>query len=434
MRIHIKRRSQSGWAIWLIIVMPFFLALINQLLGISRVIYYLIDVAWVFSTVLLFWNQQLFTKHTKQFTFFTFCFLGYTSIMYVIQFKSPLYYLWGVRNNFRYYFAFLSLLTFSSSRDVEGYFTFFTRIFWLNIMVTLVQYFIFGYNYDLLGGVFGVERGVNGYTNIYLCIMVTWMLVRYMEKKSSLMSCAAICTMALMVAAMAELKFFFVEFIMIVGLSALFTNFSLRKIMAVLGALLAVVLFAALLVIIFPHYEGFLSVDFFLEAATSDKGYTSSGDLNRLTALAKINELWLTTNFERLFGFGLGNCETASYAFLNTPFFESYGHMHYTWLSHAFMYLECGWIGLIFYFGFFVLVYFKATRIQNRVSGDGVTYCRLARIMAILCAIISVYNSSLRMESGYMAYFVLSVPFIYDREYQLQREIAQLNGSVQLSI
>ena len=130
-----------------------------------------------------------------------------------------------------------------------------------------------------------------------------------------------------------------------------------------------------------------------------------------MNAIPVINELWLTNGWKQIFGFGLGNCDTSGFAIVNTPFFERFGDLHYTWLSYAMMYLECGWIGLIFYFGFFVLVYFKIRRIEKNCIPTVKAYCRIARIMAVLCVVISVYNSSLRTEAGYMAYFVLAVPF-----------------------
>ena len=168
------------------------------------------------------------------------------------------------------------------------------------------------------------------------------------------MKCAAV----LVVAALAELKFFFVEFAIILALASLFTGFTWRKFAIILGGILGLAVCATLLMEIFPIFEGWFSFDRMLETATSDKGYTSSGDLNRLTAIPRINELWLTHWSQRVFGMGLGNCDTSSFAIVNTPFFEQYGHMHYTWMSYAIMYLECGWVGLIFYFGFFALVYF----------------------------------------------------------------------------
>lgn len=147
---------------------------------------------------------------------------------------------------------------------------------------------------------------------------------------------------------------------------------------------------AALLTQVFPSFAGWFSLEWFLETALSNKGYTSSGDLNRLNAIPRINELWLTNWGQRLFGLGLGNCDTSTFAFVNTPFHEKYGDMHYTWLSYAMMYLECGWIGLIFYFGFFVLVYFGIQKIEKRCDGIARTYCRISRIMAVLCAIIAI--------------------------------------------
>ena len=174
--------------------------------------------------------------------------------------------------------------------------------------------------------------------------------------------------------------------------------------------------FSALLVLVFPSFANFFSIEWFLDTATSDGGYTGTGDINRLNVFSTCNRMWLRTWGERIFGLGLGNCDTSTFAIVNTPFNELYEYMHYTWISYAFMYLECGCIGLIFYFGFFVLVYFAIKRLEKDSAGILKTYCRISRIMAILCAIISIYNSSLRTEAGYMAYFVLAVPFAVSKQ------------------
>jgi len=237
-----------------------------------------------------------------------------------------------------------------------------------------------------------------------------------MEKRESARSCFSKCIAALLVAAMAELKFFFVEFVLILALASLFTNFTWRKFLIIIGGITAVSMCAAILAMVFPQSSGFFSLDYFLDTATSDKGYTSSGDLNRLTAIPRINELWLTNWAQRLFGLGQGNCDTSTFALVNTPFYEQYGHMHYTWMTYAITYLETGYIGLIFYFGFFVLVYLGIEKIEKRSEGQTKTYCRIARIVAVLCMIISVYNSSMRHEATYMAYFTMAAPFSVSKE------------------
>jgi hypothetical protein len=174
--------------------------------------------------------------------------------------------------------------------------------------------------------------------------------------------------------------------------------------------------FAALLVAVFPDFAGFLSLEYFWDAAISDKGYTSSGDMNRLNAIPMINELWLKNGWQRAFGMGLGNCDYASFDFLTTPFFKTYSYLHYTWLSYAMMYMETGWIGLAFYYGFFALVFYEISKIEKNSAGITKSYCRMSRILALCCMVLAVYNSSLRTEVGYMMFFALAVPFALNRD------------------
>lgn len=415
--IKIKKRSQPEWLCWLIIVMPFLFGTLNGLLGLPWSIRYLIDVAW-FALLLMMvvYRQKLQWRNTRKIIIWVVLFLIYTAMVYLPQYQNGLYYLWGARNNFRFYAAFLAFSVFLSSRDIDDYYRLFDRIFWLDVVVSLIQFFILDMDGDQLGGVFGAETGANGYTNVFFCIILTKSVIFYLSKKEKLSTCAWKFIAAMIVAAMAELKFFFVESVMIIVLAVLFTDFSWRKVLIIVGGFVGVLAGAALLVQIFPGFAGFFTLEWLWEKAVSNKGYTSSGDINRLNAIPVINDQFLKNGWARLFGLGMGNCETSTFSFLNTPFFEKYSDLHYTWLSYAMMYLECGWIGLAFYFGFFVLVYYKVKKFERASTTTEKAYCRIARIMAVLCAVISIYNSSLRTEAAYMAYFVLAVPFCIRRE------------------
>lgn len=407
--ITIKKRTQAGWLMWLLIMIPFFFGTLNDFLGLSNAVRYILDFAWLALFLLMLLNRV--PRRMNTMLIWVIVFAIYTLLVYIVQFQSPFYYFWGMRNNFRFYVAFLAFASFLTKEDVDGYIRTFDVLFWINAVVSFVQFFVLGLEQDLLGGIFGAERGCNGYTNIFFVIVVTNSVLLYLEKREKAWHCVAKCLVALLIAALAELKFFFVEFILIMILANFLTKFTWKKVFVVLGGFAAVGVATSLLVMVFPFYEGFLSLDYFLEAGSSDKGYTYSGDLNRLNAISQINEIWLTNLGEQIFGLGLGNCDTSSVEIINTPFFEKYGDVHYSWLSHAFMYLECGWIGLIFYFGFFVLAYFRISNIEKQSQGDLKTYCRISKIVALLCMVISVYNSSLRTEAGYMAYFVLAMPF-----------------------
>ena len=79
-------------------------------------------------------------------------------------------------------------------------------------------------------------------------------------------------------------------------------------------------------------------------------------------------------------------------------------------MSHAFLYLECGWIGLVFYYGFFAILYLKMQKMGQNCDASVRPYCTMTRILLVLCVLISVYNSTLRTEAGYMMYFALAAP------------------------
>lgn len=415
--ITIKKRSQPGWLMWLLIVFPFLFGFLNHLLGLPWMIRYSLDAAWLSLGLLMVrFRRSINWKCVKGLVSWMIFFLIYTYAVYMVQFRSPLYYLWGIRNNFRVLMAFVAFSVFLSSEDVESYLKLLDKLFWLNVVVSLVQYIALDLEQDALGGLFGIESGGNAYSNVFFLIVITKSVIFYLDKREKTWLCVTKLITALIVAALAEMKFFFIECIIVIILATLFTRFSWRKFTIILLSIWLIPIGAVLLMKIFPEFEGWFSIKHIWETASSNKGYTSSGDLNRLNAIPQINELWLKTWGQRLFGLGLGNCDTSGFTIVNTPFFERYGDMHYTWLSYAMIYLEMGWIGLVFYFGFFVLVYLAIRKMEKKMDGVALSYCRISRIMCILCAIISVYNSSLRTEAGYMAYFVLAIPFAMQRE------------------
>ena len=416
--IRIRRYSQTEWLARVLIIVPF---LIGVLAGIAEPLYaarYLLDAVWVLLFVMMTARRRnVNLGYAKPLAYLTMLFAVYTAATYIVQFQSGLYYLWGFRNTFRCYVAFLAFAAFLKQRDIDDLLRLFDKLFWLNFVISVIQFYGFEVEQDLLGGIFGTQQGSNGYSNIFMVIVLSKSVIHYLTKRENTLSCFSKCAAAIFVAVISELKFFFVEFVLIILLAVIFTGFSWRKFLISAGALVAVFSGAALLTSLFPYFENWFTVEWFIDTAVSTSGYTGSGDLNRLTAISSINELWLKNWGLQIFGLGLGNCDTSSFAFLNTPFFRQYGDMHYSWISYAHMYLECGWIGLIFYFGFFAIVYLKIAAIEKKLRSDMRYYCQIARIFTILCIPISFYNASLRGECGYMAFFVLAIPFTLAKQH-----------------
>lgn len=416
LHIKIRKKSQPGWLMWLLIISLFTFGTLFDFLHLPNLLKYSLDAAWILLLgYMLLFSKAISPQNIRPLILMILAFFLYSLIVYVFRYQSLLFYLWGLRNNFRFYVAMFAFALFMDSEDGERYLQLFDKLFWVEILVCLFQYFFLGFRGDFLGGLFGVVSGTNGYLNIFFLIITARSILLYLNKMESTGSCLMKCCAILLVAALAELKFFFVEFCAIVVLAVMITNFSWRKLLITLASLAGVSVAIMLLGVIYPFFKDVFSVEGLWELATSEQGYTFRGDLNRLTAISGINKRFFEDLSDQLFGYGLGNCDYSSFDFLCTPFYNNYGWVHYHWFSTSFIYLEMGWIGLVFFFGFFILNYRKIEKLQKEGRGN-LIHCQLARIMSLCCILVAIYNSSLRMESGYIMYFVLALPYMKKRE------------------
>ena len=77
------------------------------------------------------------------------------------------------------------------------------------------------------------------------------------------------------------------------------------------------------------------------------------------------------------------------------------------------MYLEGGYTGLIFLFGFFVLIcVFCYIRGKREIDLQSKGYYSIGFLLGIVAIMNGLYNISLRIESCYIIYLLLAVPFI----------------------
>lgn len=412
MKLRFRRKSQAEWVALFVMVMPFCFFLLTQLLHLPTSIKYTIDIGWIFLLFLLVLKKRSLpnAQAIKLFHIvgaFFICSLCGIAFHYI----SGIYYLWGIRNSIRFFVFFFACICFLSSKSVDHYFVFFNKLYWINVPVVLYQYLVMGKEQDNLGGIFGVGRGCNGYTNIFLLIVITLSILRYMHFKEKLMICLAKCVIAMLIAALSELKMFFFELLIVATAAMLLTRFSFRKLLIGITIAAGIFIGVRLLIYIFPMYDDFFTKEGILKLITSKKGYTSSNDISRLTAIPVALNRFLSTNIDKLFGLGLGNCDFASFDFLITPFYRQYGNLNYVWFSSAFLVLETGLVGLILYDAFFVYLFFAAGK-RNQEGSAPVIYCQLARIMSLICLVLIFYNASLRTEAAFMMYFVLAVPFM----------------------
>lgn len=410
MKIHRKHRSQNEILVWTLFWGPFLLAPLLEFLRLPGAVKYLLDVSWVLLFLTMVTRRKRKIDRTARgLVHWVVCFFLLTLLNYLVNFQSVFYYLWGLRNNFRGYVLFFAVIYYFSEEEADKALGWLDRLFYGNALLMLVQFFALGYQQDNLGGIFGVRSGCNGYVNLFFCIVLSVSFIQYVENKKRFQTFAAEIVLMLILAALAELKFFYVEFIILIVAGILCSRFSWKKLMTVAVAAMGILIGYRVFVWAFPGVD--LSLAGLYAYASSEKGYTSSGDLNRLAFVGTIDKYFLPTITDRLFGLGLGNCDYATGRELVTsPFSIRYGFLHYGWMSTAFMYLENGWIGLILFFGFFLCVGAKSLRMAKKPAYNR-THCLIAALCCVAAVLNGFYNISLRIESGYMLYFVLAIPW-----------------------
>lgn len=409
--LHIRKTAQNEVLILLILAVVMSVGFM-QLAGLPHVFLYAIDILWLLLLGTIAINRfRMQNAETFKLLGVVFIFFLTTLIGFTLHFSNPLFYLWGFRNNFRFLVFFFACAMFLTERTVEQIFRLLRKLFFLNFIVTLIQFFLLGTSGDSLGGIFGTEVGCNAKTLIFLCMMSAISVLDYLNEKRSLKRCFAECSIAILIAALAELKFFFVAFLFLVAMAAFVTKFSAKKLLIVILAGLGLYIGASLLIAIFPKWEGIFSLERMLEEVGRQEGYSGRGEMNRLTAIPIIWDQFLTSWPDKLFGLGLGNCDTSSFAFLETPFHHSHRFLRYNWFSSAMLFLETGVLGTGIFISFFVLVFIYSRKRMQRGEGRS-DWCQLGQLMAPFAVLLIIYNASMRIEEGFLMYFALALPFI----------------------
>ena len=361
----------------------------------------------------MFFHSNIYiNKSLMPFLILVVIFLLYTLITYFLHFQSPFYYLWGLRNNFRFYVAFFAFVLLLQWEDVKQWFKALDWLYLINFFAIVVQ-FLQGKERDYVGGIFGVQKGSNGALMVFLTVVVAKTIIEFMRGEQKFSKCLGVSATSLFISAVSELKFFFIAFVFILLISSIMTRQTIKKTLFWLLCVVMIAIFASLLSTIYKEFSGFLSIEN-LWKSIFQSSYATDEDIGRITAIPYISENFLTGFWDKLFGMGLGNCDYSSLAIFNTPFSVTYAHTHYLIFLYAFLYIETGLIGLALYLAFIVLCLIKYIGFYRRKQADE-TICLIAIIFSILCIFFCIYDVSLRVEIGYLAYFVLALPFISAR-------------------
>lgn len=408
-KLYIKKRNFSEILMFIIFVTPLVSQCLIEMFMVPSVITYFIDVSLIiFVIILLLRRSFVFDRQLTAFSFVISLFLIYTLVVYIFNFQSPFYYLWGTRNYFRFYVAFFVFALFLNKDKADSYLKILDMLFWVNAIVTGVQ-ILMGYRQDYLGGLFGVSKGCNASSLVFITVVIAKSLIQFMSDKEKLSVCILKSSVALMISVFAELKIFFFLFVGLVVLATFLTSFSWKKVSFLLISAILVLITSTILTMMFDVFKDFFSINAIITQLTLEN-YASDNDIGRFAAFSGISERFLPTISDQLFGMGLGNCDTSAVPLFNTEFYNSYVSTHYSIFSHSFLFIETGVIGFLIYCSFFVISLVKSVRGLRNNSNE--SYCQLAIVMSVMCFVFLVYNASLRTDIAYLVYFVLALPFV----------------------
>ena len=345
-----------------------------------------------------------------------FCMLALAAVVINTQPIAAL--VWGTRVVMRFFVFWLACVLFLQEKDIR----IMVRIFFFltigNALAVSLQYFVQGYSFDYVGGLFGIEVGANSEMNLFLVQMFICGMAMYVFSQCSWKFLAAIVAMGLYIAAISELKVVFFELPMVFGVLLLCAGWRPKCAPMLLGGVIAVYLAVLFFLIFYPDWAGFFSLSM-IQNYVGEMGYAGEGTLNRTTAVPYVFENILTSPVQWLFGYGLGNADASS--FYTSEIYRIHGAVRYTYFSIAHFLAENGVIGTLAYLGFYVAVFAKSMSFKRRDPDHAMWYV-IGAMGSILVFFHAFYSLALRIDITYIYMFWLSVPFIVRKEFVQKKE------------
>ena len=435
-------RNRVVYLLYLEIIYNLFVKFLVGFAGLPSLLNYVSDaiLLWILAEFVL-QHRRAPRKIPKSMLLFGGILLGLTVLSYALNRYSPLLYLWGLRNNFRFVLFAMMCAVYLEKEDMKHLSDILFGFLITNILVMTWQYFCVPCDKwspgDFISGLYsnGPFRGGNESISWLVCIVCTLEAVRYLQKDGCkpwrmLLSWGG----SAYLAGLAEIKLIFPQLLMIAVLAVLLCKKSRRSLWLLLTGGISVFLGIQLLYQLYPAFDDFFNPDTMNDYVTRDDLYPGIPDatevpvtpgtpaepsepvtgpgLNRMTAIPYMLEHFLLTWPRKLFGIGLGNGDFSGFSWLTSDFYRQYHSIRYTYFSSSMVVLELGLVGLaaycLWFFNFLRRAFFlRPADETDRIIRPAVVILALMVYVMILC------NQTMKLEtSAYLVGFVLSFPFL----------------------
>lgn len=399
------------------------------ILGVPSLIKHVLDINLVLILVLSLSRVSTMFKNKNYNKFFAYIIFYMILMLMIAAVKTvPLgQTVWAVRNNFFFIFFFMICIDVMHKEDCERIMNNLLKLQIFNVACAAVEFIFMGKTGDFLGGMFGVEHGCNGYLLIYMTVITVYTLTRYLKRLESAAALAWITLSNIILAAVSEIKIYFVELVLIFFLAFLLGNKkSLKNIYIVLFATIALIIGFSVMAQVFEGSMSFFNdIDDFLYYNTRSE-YAEGWRINRFTAIDQINTVFFNGDILlEIFGFGLGACESSqTFDWCNSSFADKYTTTQYRNLTVSMNYLETGYLGLIMFAAIFIAIILITNKFK-KTEGYNSYINNFAQIFAIIIIIHFAYNAGIRIEIAYLSYFALALPFIFKKDFDRDRQLSK---------
>lgn len=312
----------------------------------------------------------------------------------------------GVRTNLRFGVFFVVVSCIMDAKTGRKLYQLLYKVFWINVVLCSVQYFVFGIKGDSCNGLFGTGN-MNSWTNILICLITAHTISRYLNKLISGKKAVILCVACMYIAILAELKFFYFELVFIVVAIILLNKPSLRTALMCIGGGVALILMISMFNTLWEvkgtNTFSIAGIQEYFEE--KPYGYASVGDWGRIGGIKKAIEKFFSDG-KNMFGFGLGYCG------YGTAFHTTYESLHYIWFSYLVVFMEQGWIGLVLYYLFYASILLSSKKIKNSISNPHIKSLHdVTECMAILAMILTVYNSTITNYPATLLFLYATIAF-----------------------
>ncbi len=339
---------------------------------------------------------------------------------YIINLYNPVLYLWGIRNNFRYFVFVAACYRYLNKEDIERIFDIFFWFYCVNIVVLSYQILVQNIRYDFASGLFGAGEAMGGVSelNALIVIVVSIYVVKYLTRSAPLWKMIVAVAGALFMAAINELKIVYIEVFIIFALVTLITRFSVKKLTMIgLGTMLMA--FSMIyLQSLYPNWAGFFSIDEIVRYSTM--GYGSKTAISRIGAVGFVTEHFFHDPLEYIFGIGLGNADYSSnFTFLQSKFYQLHQNTNYHFIQSAFTLVEMGFVGLGLFMAILLSPAMYSMQIKHRtgLSKQDRYLLNIVILISLFAIVMLFYNLALRREGmAYSYFFFFSIPVIVVKE------------------